>query len=51
MKSVINKPGYAGDFHKDPADRIMIAKVRKLAVLLVTANEKIRGYEYVKTIL
>ena len=39
-----------GDFHKDPADRIIVATARKLAVALVTADEKIIEYPYVKTI-
>ena len=39
-----------GEFHKDPADRMIVATARKLAVPLVTADEKIRKYEHVKTI-
>lgn len=39
-----------GSFHKDPADRMIVATARKLAVPLVTADEKIRGYQHVKTI-
>lgn len=39
-----------GKFHKDPADRMIVATARKLAVPLVTADEKIRGYEHVKTV-
>ena len=39
-----------GDFHKDPADRMIVATARKLAVPLVTADEKILKYEHVKTI-
>jgi len=39
-----------GDFHKDPADRMIVATARKLAVPLVTADAKIRNYEHVKTI-
>jgi PIN domain nuclease of toxin-antitoxin system len=39
-----------GEFHKDPADRMIVATARKLAVPLVTADEKIRNYEHVKTI-
>ncbi|MBL4900599.1 MAG: type II toxin-antitoxin system VapC family toxin [Colwellia sp.] len=52
---VDNEIGYKstmlpGEFHKDPADRIIVATARKLAVPLVTADEKIRDYEHVKTI-
>ncbi len=39
-----------GTFHKDPADRMIVATARKLAAPLVTADEKIRNYEHVKTI-
>ena len=39
-----------GDFHNDPADRMIVATARKLAVPLVTADEKIRNYEHVRTI-
>ena len=39
-----------GDFHKDPADRMIVAPARKLAVPVVTADEKILQYEHVKTI-
>jgi len=39
-----------GTFHKDPADRMIVATARKLAISLVTADEKIRNYEHVKTI-
>ena len=39
-----------GKFHKDPADRMIVATARKLAVPLVTADEKILRYEHVKTI-
>ncbi len=39
-----------GEFHKDPADRMIVATARNLAVPLVTADQKIRDYEHVKTI-
>ncbi|MDD5057569.1 MAG: type II toxin-antitoxin system VapC family toxin [Sideroxydans sp.] len=39
-----------GEFHKDPADRIIVATARKLAAPLVTADEKIRAYQHVRTI-
>jgi len=39
-----------GEFHKDPADRMIVATARKLAVSLVTKDEKIRAYAHVKTI-
>ena len=39
-----------GVFHKDPADRIIVATARKYAVPIVTADVKIRGYPHVATI-
>jgi PIN domain nuclease of toxin-antitoxin system len=39
-----------GEFHKDPTDRLIVATARKLAVPLVTADEKIINYEHVKTV-
>jgi PIN domain nuclease of toxin-antitoxin system len=39
-----------GAFHKDPADRIIVATARKLAAPLITADEKILTYSHVQTI-
>lgn len=39
-----------GAFHKDPADRMIVATARKLAAPLVTRDEKIRAYKHVRTI-
>ena len=39
-----------GDFHKDPADRIIISLARRLAVQLVTCDRKILDYQHVMTI-
>jgi len=39
-----------GDFHKDPADRIIVATARKYSSPLVTADEKIAAYMHVKTV-
>jgi len=39
-----------GVFHKDPADRMIVATARKLAIPLLTADQKIKDYEHVKTI-
>jgi PIN domain nuclease of toxin-antitoxin system len=39
-----------GEFHKDPADRMIVATARKFAGPLVTKDEKIRAYAHVKTI-
>jgi PIN domain nuclease of toxin-antitoxin system len=39
-----------GQFHKDPADRIIVATARKFAIPLITADEKILQYEHVETV-
>jgi len=46
MKSV----SLPGVFHKDPADRMIVATARKLAAPLVTKDERIRAYAHVKTV-
>lgn len=39
-----------GEFHPDPADRMITALARHLSVALVTSDEKIIAYKHVKTI-
>jgi len=39
-----------GEFHKDPADRMIVATARQLAATLITADEKLINYEHVKTV-
>jgi PIN domain nuclease of toxin-antitoxin system len=39
-----------GDFHKDPADRILIAMARRYGVPLITSDRRIRSYPHVETI-
>ncbi len=39
-----------GEFHKDPADRIIVATARKFAAPLVSADDKILAYPHVRTI-
>lgn len=39
-----------GDFHKDPADRLIVATARHFGAPLVTADLKIRGYAHVQTV-
>lgn len=39
-----------GEFHPDPADRLIVALARGLAVPLVTADQKIRDYPHINTI-
>ncbi len=37
-----------GDFHKDPADRFIVATSRHIGVPVVTADDKILHYEHVR---
>jgi len=39
-----------GEFHPDPADRIITALARHLSAPLITGDEKIIAYKHVKTI-
>ena len=39
-----------GDFHKDPADRLIVATARHYCAPLVTADSKIRSYQHVQTV-
>ncbi|QSN63244.1 type II toxin-antitoxin system VapC family toxin [Caballeronia sp. M1242] len=39
-----------GEFHNDPADRLIVATARALAAPIVTRDRLIREYEHVKTI-
>ncbi len=50
MSIAVKSVTLPGTFHKDPADRMIVATARALAAPLVTADEKIRGYAHVKTI-
>lgn len=38
-----------GDFHKDPADRMIISLARRLAIPLITCDRKILEYKHVLT--
>ncbi|TVP60065.1 MAG: type II toxin-antitoxin system VapC family toxin [Halomonadaceae bacterium] len=39
-----------GEFHKDPADRMIVALARHVNAPLITADEKIRAYKYVRSV-
>lgn len=39
-----------GAFHKDPADRMIVALARRFNVPLITADENIRSYKHVRSI-
>jgi PIN domain nuclease of toxin-antitoxin system len=38
-----------GQFHRDPADQIIVATARVLGCDLLTADQRIRGYPHVNT--
>lgn len=39
-----------GEFHKDPADRMIVATARTMGLALVTADEKIQAYPHVNSV-
>jgi PIN domain nuclease of toxin-antitoxin system len=43
----VNLPG---NFHADPADRMIVATARFLGAPVITRDEKIRGYSHVKSV-
>jgi PIN domain nuclease of toxin-antitoxin system len=49
-KVAIESTRLPDEFHKDPADRLIVALARTLSAKLVTADEKIRAYKHVTTV-
>jgi PIN domain nuclease of toxin-antitoxin system len=47
---VIASTQLPGDFHKDPADRIIVAIAYRRNIELMTCDQKILNYPYVKTL-
>ena len=39
-----------GEFHPDPADRMIVALARRLSTVLITSDAKVQAYKHVKTI-
>lgn len=50
VEVAVKSVGLPGEFHKDPADRMIVATARKLSAPLVTKDEKILSYAHVNTI-
>jgi PIN domain nuclease of toxin-antitoxin system len=50
VEIAVNSVALPGEFHKDPADRMIVATARKLAAPVVTRDDRIRAYAHVKTI-
>jgi PIN domain nuclease of toxin-antitoxin system len=46
----VHSTSLPGEFHKDPADRMIVATARHFNAPLITADEKIQKYEYVQTL-
>lgn len=49
-KVAVESTRLPGEFHKDPADRMIVALARTLSAPLITTDEKILNYPHVKTI-
>lgn len=46
----IHSANLPGEFHKDPADRILVAIARRYDIPIISRDHKIQNYSYVKTI-
>jgi PIN domain nuclease of toxin-antitoxin system len=49
-EDAISSTQLPGDFHKDPADRIIVAMARRYDIPLITCDNNILRYPHVKTI-
>lgn len=45
---VVESTQLPGPFHRDPADQMIVATARVLAVPIVTMDERIRAHEHVR---
>lgn len=50
IATVVESTRLPGEFHKDPADRMIVSLARHFNVILVTADEKIFAYRHVRTL-
>lgn len=50
MEVIVESTQLPGDFHKDPADQLIVATARVNDCLLLTLDEKISRFPHVKTI-
>lgn len=48
--TAVESTRFPGEFHPDPADRMIVALARRFNAELITADEKITAYRHVKTI-
>ncbi|MFZ4796921.1 MAG: type II toxin-antitoxin system VapC family toxin [Bacteroidia bacterium] len=47
---ILDATNLPDNFHKDPADQLIVATSRVLGINLLTEDEKIRSYKFVKLI-
>ncbi|MBI4645452.1 MAG: type II toxin-antitoxin system VapC family toxin [Bacteroidia bacterium] len=50
LKIILDSTSLPGKFHKDPADQLIVATARVLDISLLTADEKILKYKFVKLV-
>ncbi|WP_218839443.1 PIN domain-containing protein [Chromohalobacter canadensis] len=50
VSTVVESTRLPGEFHKDPADRMIVSLARHFNATLITADGKIAAYKYVRTI-
>lgn len=50
VRIAVHSVDLPGEFHKDPADRFIVATARTYSAPLITADHKIRDYPHVRTI-
>ena len=50
LESIEEAYALPGSFHRDPADRIIVAEARRRSAPVVTADARILGYPHVKSI-
>ena len=50
-KVAIESTQLPGEFHRDPADQIIVATARRCNCPLVTSDDKILKYPHVKTVI
>jgi len=51
VKIILDSTSLPGKFHKDPADQLIVATSRVKNISLLTADEKILKYQFVKLVI
>ena len=47
---VVESTQLPGNFHRDPADQLIVATARVLGCPLLTVDDRLRKYEHVETL-